>query len=94
MFFQNEVPMDLEQELRDQIKQCFMRVYEICAREAKKSKRKMSELEMQLIRAWVIKFRLGLMVETDLVAACIGQGFIQSEEQLQGISFGCCSVGP
>ncbi|XP_048522077.1 uncharacterized protein LOC109536989 isoform X1 [Dendroctonus ponderosae] len=80
---QNETQVDLEEEFRGQIKQAFRRVHEICAREAKKCKRRISEQEMQLIRAWVIKFRLGLLVETELVATYIGQGLIQTEEELE-----------
>ena len=61
-----------------------MNIYQLCQKEAKKCKRHLTVRDVDLIKAYIGKNKIGLLSKTDIVASYIGRGVIQDEAQLKG----------
>ncbi|KAL1490732.1 hypothetical protein ABEB36_013380 [Hypothenemus hampei] len=72
-----------EQEIKRQILDSFLKIYEFCDKKAKKHKRRLSDVETELIRLLVTVYRIQLLTNVDLIPCYISCGIIQTEEQLK-----------
>nr|CAI5830486.1 unnamed protein product [Callosobruchus analis] len=78
---QNEV--DFEQEIRNQVKETFTNVYRVAKLTAKQSNRILTQDDIDLLRALVCKYRIGLLSSIETIAKLIGKGYLRSEDELK-----------
>ncbi|CAG9834770.1 unnamed protein product [Diabrotica balteata] len=74
---------NIEEEMKNQLKQAFHNVYRKAYNEAYHLQRKFSENDIRLAVALVCKYRAALLIQDDLVASYLGKGFFESELELK-----------
>lgn len=76
--------MDFEEEIKEQVKEAFINIYQISMKEARKHRRSLTTDDLKLIRTFVSKYRIGMLSKTDLIATYIGRGIFKTEGHLKG----------
>ncbi|VEN48207.1 unnamed protein product [Callosobruchus maculatus] len=79
----NQSEVDFEQEIRNQVKATFTNVYRVAKLTAKQSNRILTQDDIDLLRALVCKYRIGLLSSIDIIAKLIGKGYLRSEDELK-----------
>ncbi|XP_050304892.1 uncharacterized protein LOC126742298 [Anthonomus grandis grandis] len=80
---QNDDHLNLEEEIRSEILESYKILYEMCKKEAKKHKRRLSDNDLALLKSFVIKHRIALLTQTDIIISYISRGLICTENQLK-----------
>ncbi|XP_072388355.1 uncharacterized protein [Diabrotica undecimpunctata] len=74
---------NIEEEMKNQLKQAFHNVYLKAYNEAYHLQRKLSDNDIKLAGALVCKYRAALLIQDGLVASYLGKGFFENELELK-----------
>ncbi|XP_057668879.1 uncharacterized protein LOC130901474 [Diorhabda carinulata] len=83
VFIKVDEEINIEDNVKNQTKEAFRNIYLSAYDEARKYHRKLSKNDMNLIGAFVCKYRIGLLSRIDLITSYLGRGFFESESELK-----------